>query len=238
MIMHNRISLSLVTHHLNGHQKAQALLDNLCALGVQERSQFEIIIVDDCSAEPAIPKSNGLNLKAYRIIDDIPWNQAGARNLGCFMAESPWVLFFDIDQLPLKNCISLVLKSLENLEPECLYYFYVKDFIDSNLNTRLDVHPNTFLVNLHRFKTTCMYDEDFAGNYGYEDLYLPYVWEFAGGGRKILGDTALFRDTKFKTANLDRSSVINHDLAVHKINSGIKKPKNLIRFSWAKQTGY
>ena len=83
-----------------------------------------------------------------------------------------------------------------------------------------------------------MYDEDFAGNYGYEDIYLPYVWEFSGGERKILGDTALFRDTKFKTTNLDRSSVMNHDLAVHKINSGIKKTKNLIRFSWTKQTGY
>jgi len=237
-MINDRISLSLVTHHLNGHQKVQALLDELSALDLHERVKFEMIIVDDCSDDIMTPESHGLNLKAYRVTDDIPWNQAGARNLGCFMAESPWVLFFDIDQLPLKNCIPLILLSIPNLEPSSMYYFYVEDFIDSNLNKKLDIHPNTFLVNTQRFKTTCMYDEDFAGHYGYEDLYLPYVWEFSGGERKILGNTALFRDTKFKTANLNRSSSVNHDLAIQKINSGIKKPENLIRFSWTIQTGY
>lgn len=236
MMTNERMSLSLVTHHLNGHHRVQALLDALCLLEAKDRAQFEIIIVDDCSDEPVIPSCNGLNLKACRIIDDIPWNQAGSRNLGCFMAESPWVLFFDIDQIPIGNCIQLILKSIQELENNCMYYFYVQDFIDSNLNKKLDVHPNTFLTNTQRFKTTCMYDEDFAGHYGYEDLYLPYVWEFFDGKRKILGDKALFRDTKFKTLKLDRSSSINYDLALQKINSGIQKPKNFIRFSWEMQT--
>ena len=232
------ISLSLVTHHLNGHHKVQALLEELCKLDMQVRAQFEIIIVDDCSDKLVTPQGNGLNLKAYRVTDDISWNQAGARNLGCFMAESPWVLFFDIDQLPINNCVQLILESIQNLERNCLYYFYVDNFIDSNLKKKLDVHPNTFLANTQKFKTTCMYDEDFAGHYGYEDLYLPYVWEFFGGERKILGDTALFRDTNFKTKNLDRSSLINHNLAIKKINVGIKKPQNFIRFSWVMQIEY
>lgn len=235
MMKNDAIFLSLVTHHLNGHHKAQALLDALGLLDAKYRAQFEIIIVDDCSDEAVIPNNNGLNLKAYRISDDIPWNQAGARNLGCFMAESPWALFFDIDQLPLANCVQLILNSIQDLETSCMYYFYVENFIDSNLNKKLDVHPNTFLANTQRFKSTCMYDEDFAGHYGYEDFYLPYVWEFFGGNRKILGNSALFRDTKFKTTKLDRSSSINHDLALKKINTGIKKPKNFLRFSWARQ---
>ena len=235
-MLNNAISLSLVTHHLNGHHKVQALLQELSRLDAQVRAQFEIIIVDDCSDKVIIPQINGLNLKAYRVTDDIPWNQAGARNLGCLMAESPWVLFFDIDQVPLEDSVSIILRSIQDLESNCLYYFYVKDFIDSNLKKQLDIHPNTFLANTQRFKTTCMYDEDFAGHYGYEDLYLPYVWEFYGGKRLILGNQPLFKDTKFKTEKLDRSSLINEALALKKINTGIKKPNSFIRFSWEDQT--
>lgn len=227
--------MSLVTHHLNAHHKVKALLDALCSLDPKDRDQFELIIVDDCSDDSVVPISNELNLKCYRITDDIPWNQAGSRNLGCFMAESPWVLFFDIDQLPIGSCIPLILNSIKELETKCMYYFYVQDFIDSNLNKKLDVHPNTFLANTQRFKTTCMYDEDFAGHYGFEDIYLPYVWEFYGGKRLILGNTPLFRDTKFKTKKLDRSSSINEALALKKINSGIEKPTGFIRFSWENQ---
>jgi glycosyltransferase involved in cell wall biosynthesis len=234
-MLNNAISLSLVTHHLNGHHKVEALLQELRKLDEQVRAQFEIIIVDDCSDSSIIPQFNGLNLKAYRVTDDIPWNQSGARNLGCLMAESPWVLFFDIDQVPLEDSVSLILKSIKDLEYNCLYYFYVKDFIDSNLKKKLDIHPNTFLANTQRFKTTGMYDEDFAGHYGYEDLYLPYVWEFYGGKRLILGNTPLFIDTKFKTEKLDRSGVINEALALKKINAGLKKPSSFIRFSWEHQ---
>ncbi len=233
--MKNTISLSLVTHHLNGHHKVQSLLQELSKLDEHVRAQFEVIVVDDCSEEVIIPEIKGLNLKAYRITDDIPWNQAGARNLGCFMAESPWVLLFDIDQVPLDDSIYLILKSIQDLENNCLYYFYVNDFIDSNLKKKLDIHPNTFLVNTQRFKATCMYDEDFVGHYGYEDLYLPYVWEFYGGKRLILGNTPLFKDTQFKTDKLDRSSVINKALALKKINGGLKKPSSFIRFSWENQ---
>jgi glycosyltransferase involved in cell wall biosynthesis len=234
----NLISLSLVTHHLNGHQKVKTLLDFLSTLDAQQRAQFEIIIVDDCSTDAMIPEPEGLNLKAYRVTDDIPWNQAGARNLGCFMAASPWILFFDVDQLPTESCVALILEALAQLEKNSMYYFYVDDFVDSNLNIKMQVHPNTFLVHNHTFKIHGMYDEDFAGRYGFEDIYLPYVWESFGGQRKILGSSALFRDTQLKTPNLDRSSQVNHDLALKKINMGIQKPKDLIRFQWVVQTEY
>ena len=121
---------------------------------------------------------------------------------------------------------------LKLADSEILYYFNVDNFIDSNLEIELPIHPNTFMVNLERFKSTCMYDEDFAGHYGYEDLYLPYVWEFFGGKRQVFGNTAYFTDQKNKTMYLNRSLEINKLLAHQKISDGIKKPKNLIRFNW------
>ena len=108
----------------------------------------------------------------------------------------------------------------------------VENFIDSNLNTELKVHPNTFLVHTDSFRSKCMYDEDFAGRYGYEDLYLPYVWEKYGGIRQLYGEQPFFKDQGFKTAKLSRSSDENHTLALTKINSGIKKPSRFIRFQW------
>jgi len=194
--------------------------------------QIELIIIDDYSDIEEKIKSRLNIFKQFRITDDISWNQAGARNLGAFMAKSNWALFFDIDQLPSEYGLSEIIKNLKLAESNILYYFKVDNFVDSNLEIELPVHPNTFMVNLERFKATCMYDEDFAGNYGYEDLYLPYVWEYYGGKRQVLGNNAYLTDQKNKTMTLNRSLEINKILAHQKIANGIKKPTNLIRFNW------
>ena len=79
-----------------------------------------------------------------------------------------------------------------------------------------------------------MYDEDFAGNYGYEDLYLPYVWEKNGGIKTIYGNEKFFKDKNFKTTSLNRDLSINKSLAEKKLANGAVKPTNLIRFQWKK----
>ena len=226
--------LSLITHHYNGNSAAKKLVAHLEAMPTALTEQIEIIIIDDYSDIEENIKSNLNFLKQFRITDDIPWNQAGARNLGAIMAKSNWALFFDIDQLPSQKGLTEIMNYLKLADSEILYYFNVDNFIDSNLEIELPIHPNTFMVNLERFKSTCMYDEDFAGHYGYEDLYLPYVWEFFGGKRQVFGNTAYFTDQKNKTMSLNRSLEINKLLAHQKISDGIKKPKNLIRFNWKK----
>jgi hypothetical protein len=101
----NLIFLSLVTHHLNSHQKVKSSHDFLSTLDDHQRTQIEIISVDDCSTDAITPELGGLNLKAYRVTEDISWNQAGVRNLGCFMSDSPWILFFDVAPLPTESCV-------------------------------------------------------------------------------------------------------------------------------------
>ena len=224
--------LTLITHHYNGHQALQNLVDSIKKWPSSIKNQIQLVAVDDGSETETNLDATGINLKYYRITDDIPWNQAGARNLGCLMAQTEWVMFFDVDQIPNESGINNILTSLDDLSDETLYYFYVEDFVDSNLNTEMKVHPNTLLVNCQRFKETCMYDEDFSGHYGFEDIYLPYVWENQGGKRSLYGHFAFFKDQKFKTAKLDRNTEINHNLAKLKISQGSKKPVNLIRFNW------
>jgi predicted glycosyltransferase involved in capsule biosynthesis len=195
---------------------------------------MKLIVIDDFSDEIVVPSKDKIDIVYYRITDDIAWNQAGARNLGCILSETDWSIFFDIDQIPNETGLQYIFNKLEHLNKNTLYYFNVSNFIDSNLNVELQVHPNTFLVHTNTFKSKGMYDEDFVGNYGYEDLYLPYVWEHFGGKREILGSEPFFTDQHIKTSNLDRSTEINHKLALKKINDGITPPKNFLRFQWIK----
>lgn len=224
--------ISLITHHYNSHDKAQALLDHLAAINTEVTAQIEIIIVDDCSDVREQLDPRGLDLKHLRVVDDIPWNQAGARNLGALTANGEWLLYFDIDQLLSDYGLNYVVTHCGSLDQNLMYFFLVENFIDSNINQELSVHPNTFLVSAVKFRINGMYDEDFAGNYGYEDIYLPYLWEKNGGTRAMIGQVPFFRDQKFKTGTLSRDLEPNKLVSREKMLRGVKRPKNYIRFEW------
>lgn len=224
--------LSLITHYYNTHDRAQALLDHLASYPAETFPNWEIIIVDDCSAEEKPLIKHSLNVRHLRVVTDIPWNQAGARNLGALLAAGQWGLFFDIDQQIYHTGISYLLEHIDRLQHDAMYYMMVDNFVDSTINEPLTIHPNTFLVNMPTFRSRGMYDEDFAGNYGYEDLYLPYLWERNGGVRMILGEGSFFNDMKFRTPNLERNLEPNKHKSTQKLLEGIKRPKNLIRFEW------
>ena len=227
------MQLTLITHYYNHTDKVEELIDHLSSFRSELRNRFELVVVDDNSEELAVFTSHHLNLRQYRIESAINWNQAGSRNLGVMMSTKEWLLLFDADQLLVEESFARIINSLDYLDASTLYYFNVENFIDSNLNQPLTVHPNSFLVKSQRFKEWAMYDEDFAGNYGYEDLYLPYVWERSGGTRQLVGDMVLFRDKGFKTTNLNRNLDINKALAERKILEGCRRPTHLLRFNWS-----
>ena len=227
------MQLTLITHYYNHTDKVKELIDHLSSFRSELRNRFELVVVDDNSEELAVFTSPHLNLRQYRIESAINWNQAGSRNLGVMMSTKEWLLLFDADQLLEEESFARIINSLDYLDASTLYYFNVENFIDSNLNQPLTVHPNSFLVKSQRFKEWAMYDEDFAGNYGYEDLYLPYVWERSGGTRQLVGDMVLFRDKGFKTTNLNRNLDINKALAERKILEGCRRPTHILRFNWS-----
>lgn len=226
--------ISLISHHYNSHDKAQALVNHLANMNPEVTNNVELIIVDDCSDTRQVLDARGIDLKHLRVIDDIPWNQAGSRNLGALTAAGQWLMFFDIDQLISEYGLTYAVSHCNSLQAKMMYFFQVEGFIDSNINQALTVHPNTFLVNAVQFRIDGMYDEDFAGNYGYEDIYLPYLWEKNGGMRAMLGNVPFFRDQNFKTNSLSRDLEPNKLVSRRKMLEGIKRPKHLIRFEWEK----
>lgn len=228
--------LSLISHYYNSHEKAQDLIDYLAQAKPETLEHLELVIVDDCSNEERQLSAPNFSLKYLRIIDDIPWNQAGARNLGALTSEGRWQLFFDIDQRISYDGLDYVVEHCDGLADTVMHYFLVNNFIDSNTNEQLTVHPNTFLVNANKFRLHGLYDEDFAGNYGYEDLYLPYLWERNGGTRAIMGNEFYFTDQHFKTTTLNRDLEPNKIISTYKLMNGLKRPKSLLRFEWKIQT--
>src|SRR5262245_3573566 len=65
------------------------------------RSRVRFLLVDDGSPTPLEPPPPDLNvnLKIFRIKQDIVWNIPGAKNLLLFQAETPWILVSDIDHI-------------------------------------------------------------------------------------------------------------------------------------------
>lgn len=224
--------LSIISHYYNHPQMVQDQIAYWETLPDSFLEQVEFILVDDCSATTPVIRPTKLNLKVYRVITDLPWNQAGARNLGAFNATGEWALYFDIDQKFFAEPMASVIANLDRMDTMTMYYLRIKELIDITVNKPLDFHPNSFLVNLAKFKQHGLYDEDFVGHYGYEDLYMPQMWEKRGGKRVLFSDAIFFEDMDFGTTNLNRDLSRNLALAQQKIAKGYKRPIGILRFDW------
>ena len=226
--------LSIISHYYNHPEMVEAQIAYWESLPEAFLARVEFVLVDDCSEQMPTLRPTKLDLKVFRVISDVPWNQAGARNLGAFTATGEWALYFDIDQKFFYEPVVTVLVNLHTLDPMTMYYMRIKNYVDSNVNQPLSHHPNSFLVNLARFKQWGMYDEDFAGHYGYEDLYMPLVWERNGGRRVLFDKLEFFEDMGFRTSNLDRDLSRNKALAEAKLAAGAKNSHGILRFEWTK----
>ena len=223
---------SIISHYYNHPKMVQDQIAYWESLPEAFLQHVEFILVDDCSElTPRIPVTR-LDLKVFRVITDLAWNQAGARNLATLNATGDWALFFDMDQKFRVDPMMSVLAGLNGLDRMSMFYLRIEELIDVTVNKPLDFHPNTFLVNLAQFKRHAMYDEDFVGHYGYEDLYMPQVWEKRGGKRVLFNDAIFFEALPFGTTNLDRDLSRNLALAKQKMLAGCKRPLGILRFEW------
>ena len=83
-----------------------------------------------------------------------------------------------------------------------------------------------------------MYDEDFAGHYGYEDVFLPFVLYSECDKRTVLNNPCFFeKKQNFHTTNLDRDLAHNRRMisqktaALHQHPEGdTPRPKHFFRF--------
>ena len=92
----------VMPYYMNG-EMLRLQYRNFTSWPSRARNAIKIIIVDDGSpSDPAasVPRPYGLpELEIYRVIDDRPWHQHGARNLGAFEADREWLLLTDMDHM-------------------------------------------------------------------------------------------------------------------------------------------
>ena len=190
-------------------------------------AKLEFIVIDDCSNPPLQVDRGPLNLRLLRVNDDIDWNMPGCRNLAAMQATSPWLLFFDVDNVTDELNIARMVAAQPRLNRDTLYVFK-----RIHHGQEVDPHINTYLITRRGYFKAGGYDEDFAGHYGYEDVVFRNMWRKYVGSEVLLADIA-FTQMGWRTNNLDRDTTRNHALAQYKAALGLPKPKGALRFEWA-----
>lgn len=173
------------------------------------------MIVDDCSKEPLGPIEG---IQVLRITDDIKWNQPGARNLG-FQELNGWVVCLDIDHLLTKDIYDKLI-SLQK-EVGTVYYLGREDIKKSY---------NVYLMHKNDFEKIGGYDEDFCGNYGYDDIHF-YQKCVRFLNVVVINDLKVKVYAKESSSDLERDSNINSKLYSKKEN--LEETKR-IRFKWVR----
>lgn len=149
------------------------------AYPAEVRAQIEVVIVDDGSPAPEaaadVPRPAGLPaLRIFRVLEDRPWHQHGARNLAMQQAQAPWVFLSDMDHvLPAHTAAALL--PLVAIAPRDTVYTFAR--VDAptlqptrNARGELKPHVNTFALARAHYWAIGGYDEDLVG-YGTDSYF-------------------------------------------------------------------
>lgn len=153
------------------------------------KAQIEIVIVDDCSPQPAadVERLDGLPaLRIFRVGEDRPWWQHGARNIGAHEAAAPWLLLTDMDHVLTAEAADALLKRMPQLDAGTAYFLHRIE-ADTGLPTVNEAgqqkpHPNSFVMTRDLYWRVGGYDEDYCGVYGTDGLFKTRLFGMAERG--------------------------------------------------------
>ncbi|WP_260581188.1 glycosyltransferase family 2 protein [Sphingopyxis sp. PET50] len=166
------------------------------------KAQIEVIIVDDGSPEPAIDveRPEGLPaLRIYRVLEDRPWFQNGARNIAAHEAKGTWLISTDIDHVLTAENADALLKRMHRLDPETAYMLHRVEADTGlptlNSNGQRKPHPNSFVMTRDMYWRLGGYDEWFTGIYGTDSMWRARLYAVAKQGfLKHVALTRYWRD--------------------------------------------
>lgn len=167
--------------------------ERIAGIVKEKHPDCRVVIVDDCSPEPLQSLES---VDVYRIEDNITWNQPGAKNLG-FQESEGWIICADIDHLVTRENIDDLLKMKKK---KGTIYFLGREDTNS---------WNIFLMHKDDFEKIGGYDEDFSGNYGWDDI--EFLWR-CQKNLKVVEK----RDIKVKVFAEESSSKLKRDVEFNK----------------------
>ena len=223
----------------------QEWFDTLIGYPSEIHSCLELLIVDDCGTPPVeIPDEvNDLfPVQLFRVTEDIPWNQPGARNLALDHCRTRLVLFVDPDMVFGADMMRGMISAGYELPEGEVIRFMLKHRNNGQLDGS---SPNTWFCHVDDFRKVNGYDEDYAGHKGWSDVQLLDVMRTH---YKIHHRADLFASfysaehiSDALVTGLDRNTVHNRKIRVRKVewsrNHGgwkafVKEKKPRIRFKW------
>lgn len=156
----------------------------------KRRRRLKIILVDDGSPEPAadVARPIGLEIEIYRVLEDRPWHQHAARNLGAHVASDGWLLMTDMDHVLSEASARALFKRMDMGKlDERTVYMLDRVEADTGLPTLNDngakkPHPNSFVLTREAYWRVGGYDEDFCGTYGTDRLFRERAFQRAFRG--------------------------------------------------------
>lgn len=152
------------------------------------KSRWRIILVDDGSPVPAVdvPRPDGLpELSIYRVLEDRPWHQHAARNLGAHVAPPGWMLMTDMDHVLLESQAVRLVKMVDagELVDGAAYTLTRREADSGELTLGRDLrpkpHPNSYVFTRETYWRIGGYDEDYCGVYGTDGLFRSRMRERA-----------------------------------------------------------
>ena len=129
--------LSIILSYFNQKNALVKHLEMWNSYDLMTKNKLEIIIIDDCSLQhPALSIINETNyehldIKCFRVIDDLYCNISGARNLGCKVSTKDFIIILDMDTLIDNIMIKQLTNICENYDG-CIHRFNRKSNIPNH----------------------------------------------------------------------------------------------------------
>ncbi|HOC37381.1 MAG TPA: hypothetical protein PKL74_09980 [Tenuifilaceae bacterium] len=184
-----------------------------------------------------LPKDINLNILLLRITDDIIWNQGGARNLGVAQSRTAKLVLTDVDHIFSEILFS---KMLDHRIPTNLHKFKRVD----GEKFRMSSVCNIYFTSKSVFFKALGYDEEFCGNYGYEDTMFFNLQKKLGTSLKYFNrrDSIIVKKLQKDTIyhSLTRDTSANHALMQSKLkllhgkNPFLCHSRLFLNFNWVK----
>lgn len=199
-----------------------------------------LIYIDDGSPPEERPdeilkaRARTMNVQLYRVLEDIPWNQHGARNLGAHVACTEWLLLSDMDRMFMGADMAQLLA--RPLDEACHYKAWG---IDVGVTRLASGRPtkNQFLCRRAHYWRCGGYDEDYCGCYGGDKPFLDALAQIAPV--KWMPDVRMLRYREAVQAG-STTTTLARDLGEYrrryhdKVTLGRVAPCHPLRFEWTR----
>lgn len=168
------MKISVIHPFYNHNFAVPRHIDNWLRWSTKNKQNTEIIIVDDGSPEQIdlalFKRAQGLKIKIFRIKENILWNVTGARNLGITQSTGEWLFPLDFDMSVLNETI----EAFYNAKPDPKYTYWPNLWMPTSKRPDRMRHPhcNSFFIHRDAMLKSGLYDEDFAGQWGWEDSFM------------------------------------------------------------------